>query len=208
MDAPLAFGLGHALHAMHAAFELHFRIDLVALHLELDFLVATSFGWGHVERLDLPLLLIGETRVHAEEVTCEDGGLVATGTGANLDDDVLVVGRVCRDEHELDVVFERRQLAFDAGDLLLCELLHLGIREHFLGLGQIVEVLHIGTRRLRERTLVGVFLRQSVVFLLIRQHGRVGHLHLQLVISLADLDQLLSFQHLNPLACIRTKTRR
>ena len=117
--------------------------------------------------------------------------LVAAGGRADLHDDVLVVGRVGRDEHELDVLLERGQLRLDGGDLLLGELLQVGVGKHLLGLCQIVRRLHVFLRLVRKRPLAGVLLGQAVVFLLIGEHGRVAHPGLQVLVGLDDLDQLL-----------------
>ena len=110
VDAALALGLGHTLHAMHAALELHGAIDAIAQHLERDLFETAHIGRRRVDDLDLPLLALGETLVHAEEVTREDVCLVATGTTADLDDDVLLVVGVGRQEQELDGLLELRQL--------------------------------------------------------------------------------------------------
>ncbi len=83
-------------------------------------------------------------------------------------------------------------LRLDAGDLLLRELLHVGVGQHLLGRGQVVGGLHVLARLLRERPLARVLLGQAVVFLLIGEHGRVAHPALQVLVGLDDLLELLS----------------
>ena len=192
MDASLAFGLGNALHAVHAALELHERVHLVALHLERDFAVAAGFGGHDVEQLDLPLLLAGEALVHLEQVACEDFRLVAARAAADFHDDVLLVGRVDRDEHEFDLFLDAGKLAFDARDFLLSELLHVGVGQHLLGFGQVVFGLHVGARLLHERPLVGVLFGEPVVFFLVGEHVGVAHLLLELFVRLDYLHELLA----------------
>ena len=200
MDAPLGLGLGHALDTVHAGLELHDRVHVIALHLELDLLEAAGLGGRGVHGLGLPALGSGEALVHLVEVAGEDGGLVAAGRRADLHDDVLFIGRIGRDEHELDVLLQLRAAsALDGGDLLLGKLLHVGVGEHLLGRFQIVRwPPRTRAAFVRERTLGGVFLGEAVVLLLIGEHCRIAHLGLQLVISLDDLLELLfhiSFLH-------------
>ena len=198
VDAPLGLGLGHALDAVHAGLELHDRVHMIALHLELDLLEAAGLRRRGVHGLGLPALGRGEALVHLVEVAGKNGGLVAAGRRADLHDDVLLVGRVGRDEHELDVLLQLGQLGLDGGDLLLGELLHVGVGEHLLSRLQVVHGGDVLGRLLGERTLGGVFLGEPVVLLLIGEHCRIAHLGLQLVISLDDLLELLfhiSFLH-------------
>ena len=192
VDAALALGFRYALHAVHAALEFHDRVHLVALDFELDLLEAAGFGRRHVHRLGLPALRACETFVHLVEVACKEGCLVAAGCCADLHDDVLVVGWVGRNEHELDILFERRQLSLDLGDFLLRELLHVRVGEHLLCRSQIVGCLHVLGRLVRERPLARILLCQAVVFLLVCEHGGIAHTPLQVLVGLDDLDKLFS----------------
>ena len=151
---------------------------MIALHLELDLLETAGLGGRDVHGLGLPTLGRGEALVHLVEVAGENGGLVAAGRRADLHDDVLLVGRVGRDEHELDVLLQLGQLGLDGGDLLLGELLHVGVGEHLLSRLQVVHGAHVLGRLLGERTLGGVLLGQAVVLLLIGEHCRIAHLGL------------------------------
>ena len=94
-----------------------------------------------------------------------------------------------------NVPFERRQLAFDAGDLFLGELLHFRVGEHLLGLVEVVEILHVLLGRSGQRALVGIFFGEAGVFLLVGNDRRVAHLLLELVVGDDDLLHLLSFEH-------------
>ena len=192
VDAALGLGLGNALYAMDAGLELHDRVHLVALDLELDFLVAARIGGADVHELDLPLARGAEALVHLEQVACEDGGLVTACRGADLHDDVLLIGRIGGNEQELDVLFQAGKLGLCGGDGLLSELLHVGVAEHLLGLVDVGAGLQVLAGLLHQLALVGVFLCQLVVFLLIGKHGRVAHLGLQLLVGLDDLLQLVA----------------
>ena len=157
-----------------------------------DLLVAAGLGRRHVHRLGLPALGLGEALVHLVQVAGEDRRLVAARRSADLDDDVLLIGGIGRDQHELDVLFQLGQARLDARDLLLGELLHIGIGEHLLGRGEIVLGGHELARLLDQGPLIGVFLRQAVVFLLVGEDGRIAHLRLKLVVGIDDLLELLA----------------
>ena len=177
---------------MNARLELHDRVNAIALHLELDFLVATCVGGGNIKGLDLPPTRLSKTLVHLVQIACEDGGLVAACTGANLNDDVLVVGRIGRNEHELDVLFDLRETGLDIGDLGLRELLHIRIDEHLFSSLKIILGRKVRTSFGNQRALVRVFLSQAVVFPLVGDNAWVGHLSLKLFVSLDDLLELLA----------------
>src|ERR1700743_2701343 len=59
VDAALRFGIGNALHAMHAGFEFQFGEGAAALHLGDDFLVAANRTFAGRNHLDLPALQTG-----------------------------------------------------------------------------------------------------------------------------------------------------
>ena len=88
MDAAAGFGLWDPLNTVSAHLIPQVAVDLVAHDRENDFLEAPEIGATSVDDLDLPALLLGKTAVHAEEVSCEEGGLIPAGAGADLNDDV------------------------------------------------------------------------------------------------------------------------
>ena len=59
------------------------------------------------EDLDLPLVLLGEAEVHAEDLGDEERGLVAAGAGAELDDDVLLVVGIFGQEQDFELLLRR-----------------------------------------------------------------------------------------------------
>jgi len=66
-------------------------------------------------------------RIHAEEVRREQGGLVTTGAGANLDDRVAIIERVVRQEGRLQLRLELDELGLEAYDLAGGLGRHLGV---------------------------------------------------------------------------------
>ena len=128
MDATLGFGRGHALHAMGARLELQAREGGCADHPADDFLVTAVFTRALAERLDPPTLALGVARVHAQQVTGEDRGLIAPGTGTDLQIDVADVTRIGGDQHAAQLLLVRLERCDQARGLLGAELAHVGVR--------------------------------------------------------------------------------
>ena len=106
VDAAGRLGGGHALDAMDAPLELEPAPRALALDEQNHFLVAADAGDAGVHHLDLPALALGVLRVHAQEVGREQPGLVAAGPGTNLDEDILVIAGIAREQEPLEVAFE------------------------------------------------------------------------------------------------------
>ena len=67
------------------------------------------------------------TRVHAEQVACENGGLVAARARAHFEEDVLVVARVARNQQRLQRVFGALDLGREARHFLAAHVAHARI---------------------------------------------------------------------------------
>ncbi len=78
VDATLLFGLGDSLHAVPATFVAESAIGVLAGDTEGDFLVAAMLGDVEVDELDLPVLGLGKSAIHFEEIASEEGGFFAT----------------------------------------------------------------------------------------------------------------------------------
>src|SRR5690606_35457463 len=83
VDAALGFGFRHTLHAMGAGLELELCVDIVALDAGNHFLETAVLALVGRQHLDTPALLLGITRVHAEQVAGEYRRLVTASTGAD-----------------------------------------------------------------------------------------------------------------------------
>src|SRR5439155_21817494 len=92
----------HALDAMHTALVLESAIHALALDLEDDLLEAADAVFVRIDDLDLPAAPLGVAGVHAEQVGGEQRRLVAALALAQLEDDVLRVVRVARQQQEPD----------------------------------------------------------------------------------------------------------
>ena len=109
VDAALRLGFGDALDAVDAGLVLHAPVGVLAADAERDLAVAAGAGLGGVEHLQPPALALGVALVHAEQVGGEQRGLVAAGAAADLDDRVLLVGGVARQEGDLQLLLEPRE---------------------------------------------------------------------------------------------------
>ena len=135
MNASAGFGLRHALDAMNARFVTHFRINVVALDHRERFLDAADACVGSVHDLHFPALTLGIARIHSQDLGRKKRRLVAAGSGPDLENYVLLVVRVFRQQQEFQSFFGVRQFCFDLGDFGQGHLAHL------LVVGRIEQVL-------------------------------------------------------------------
>ncbi len=156
VDAPLGLRLGDPLDAVDAPLVLEAGEGAFPLDDRLDFLeAAPAARLGAVDDLDPPAAPLGVADVHPEQLLGEEGGLVAAGPGADLEDDVLAVVRVLREEEDPDLLLERLDPDLERVGLGLrhvAELVARGERvEHLPGAGevglrlaQLADLLHDG----------------------------------------------------------------
>ena len=177
---PCDSGLGDALHAVRAALPLEDTVRTVALDGERHFLVAAAVARARAELLDLEALPLGIAREHPVHVARPERGLVAADALPDLEDHVLVIGRVARDHRKPQLVLEPRRALLELGD----ELLQIGVAARG------VEVGTRGAQLLHE--LVGAFEvldaaadlgRLTVVVV----DGRLGHARLRFRVGALEL---------------------
>ena len=137
VDAPLRLGFGHALHAVAARFELELRVGARPDDAQDDFLVAAELGRRFRDDLDPPAIALGVARVHPAEAAGEERRLVAARAGADFDEDIALVVRVLRQQHALQVAFERGHSRRGLGVLLVGKGLHFRIARHLAGRGEV-----------------------------------------------------------------------
>ncbi len=185
VDAAGALRLGDALHAVRAALPLEDRVGAVALDGEDDLLEAAAVRRARLELLDLEAAPLGVAREHPVDVTCPERGLVAADALAHLDDHVLAIGRVGRDERQPQLFLKRGRALLELGD----ELPQVGVAVRR------VEVVPRGLPLLRELVRPLELLqaptdvrRLTVVVV----DGRVGQPRLQLlVVALEVRDEVV-----------------
>jgi len=191
VDAALALGDWHTLHAVHAAFVLQARKRPVAAHLEHDLLVAAHASFVRAEHFDLPALLLGVARIHAEQVAGEDARLVAARPSANLDDDVFGVARVFRQQHPPQPVFERGHFLGQPVSFLAGQVGHVRVVEQRLGLFQVIERRAVLARRAHQVGDLGTLLGVPGHLLVVADVGRVRDQALQFIVARLDAGQLV-----------------
>src|SRR5271156_28190 len=139
VDAPLRLSRRHALHAGHAALELQLGESAAPDDFGDDFLVAASRAFARGEHFDLPALRLRIFYIHSEEIAREQSGLVAARPGANLENDVAVVGRVLGQQRDADFLGHLLGLRDGVSELGLGHVTHFrverGIREHGVEFG-------------------------------------------------------------------------
>ena len=116
---------------MYAALELEPRVHLIACYAEHDFLIAAEFGLGFVHDFGLPAALVGVHRVHAVQVSGKQRAFLAACTAANLNVDILLVVRVLGQQQDFQFVLQAGNVAFRLLQLLLRQLLHVRVGQHF-----------------------------------------------------------------------------
>src|SRR4029453_12146997 len=127
VDAPARLGGGHALDAVHTALELEPAPGPAPLHQRHDFLEPAYPGGMAVHDLPLPALALRVLGVHAEQLGREEAGLVAARAGADLEEDVLLVVGIPRDEQAPQLLLERALPGGQLVDLGLGQLAHLAV---------------------------------------------------------------------------------
>ena len=124
VDAPLGFGLGHALDAVHAGFELQTGIGAFAFHRESDFFIAANADFICGEDFGLVVMQVGIAQVHAQQVGRKEGGLIAAGAGPNFYDNVAIVARVFWDQEGAQFSLNPVKLFAELLKLLFGEFAH------------------------------------------------------------------------------------
>ena len=181
---------------MHSGLIFHDSIDtlIVGRKLEDNLLVATSCTRGLIIDLQLPAAFLGVLRVHSEKVTGEDGGLVTTSAATDLDDGVLAVIRIGRDEENLDLLLHLRDLRLDLGDLSLrhvAKVLVLLVDHDVLGLCQLIDHLLVLKTGLDDRLQLLIVLVELDVFLHISDHLRISKLLLKRLVFVLESQDLV-----------------
>ena len=117
------------------------------------------------DRFHRPSSPLRVAAVHAKQVSCEQRGLVSTGSGSNLEIDVARVGRIGRDQEAAQFVLDTASLYLGFRDLLLSEGLHFSLTLsqqlfRFLNAG---ERMPVAVVTLDQRPKFGVFPGQAAI---------------------------------------------
>ena len=110
---------------MDAALELQPRVGAVPADLDDRLLDAPDPGLVQGDHLGLVAVALGVAQVHPEQLGREQGGLLAARAGPDLEDDVAVVGRIAREQEDLELVDEAGLVGLEPVDLLAGHRAHL-----------------------------------------------------------------------------------
>ena len=178
VHAPLCLRGRHTLYAMYPRLVFHRAVDLFARYGTDDFLVAAGSSLCETGYFHPPAFAFAILGIHAEEVSREDGRLVAAGAGTYLKDGVAVILRVGGSEQELDLFFNLRYALLTDECFLPGHLLHLRVglgHKDLLGFVQRSETLDIFFPCVHQVPQLLVFLRQLHIAFLVCDDGRVGN---------------------------------
>ncbi len=134
VDAALGLGFRHPLHPVHPGFELEARIGAPADDAQDDLPVAAVFPLAGTDHLGLPALAGGVLGVHAQQVASEQGSLIATGAGPDLQEDVGLIAGVAGQQQQTQLLFQIGQPVPGRPGFLLGQFADLGVLvlEHVL----------------------------------------------------------------------------
>ena len=149
-----------------------------------------------VHHLHPPALALGVPRVHAGEGRGEEGGLVAARARPDLDEDVLLVGRILGEEEGAQPLREGRLAGPQILELELGQLAELGITvftEEPLGLFDLAEERLVFAEGLDDRLELGGGLGElRVLGAPGRRRARgAGELPRELSVATLDLTELI-----------------
>ena len=106
VNTPLGFGLRHALHAMGSRLKLEARIGSLPDDLGHHLFVAAMLSQAFADHLYLPPSQLSITAVHPKQITGKQGGLIATGPCADLEENILVVVGIPGQQQLLQIQFQ------------------------------------------------------------------------------------------------------
>ena len=194
VDAPLALGRRHALHAVHAALPAQAAEGTFTPHGVDHLAVAALRALGGIDQLGLPAPLLGVAQVHAGDLFGEQRRLVAAGAGADFQDRVAVVIGVVRQQRGLQRGGGLLQRRFELRQLVPDHRHHVGI---LLGLQQGVVVVDLpvqGQPGLADLQLLadpGVVAGRLAVLVLVLERIRRRQARRQGVVALAQGQHVL-----------------
>ncbi len=175
---PGRLGVGNALHAVHAGLEFEPGERSAPADFGDDLLVSAHRAFAGGNHFDLPALLGGVALVHAKQIAGEQGGLVAAGAGADFQDDVAFVHGVLGQQHQPDLLFERRAPLRQLRFFRLGDRAHLRVggrigKQRFHP-GELGQHRPIGVDRLDHGIELGKFARQANKGVRVERRGQLG----------------------------------
>ena len=179
VNAAAAFGHGHALHTVDAAFIFQLGENAIALDRDNNFLEPAHIGRADRDRFDLPPLPRGIAFVHAVQVTGEQRRFITARASPDFEHGRPVIGGIFRQERNGQSGFGFAQLVADILQFLNRHLVQVGVggilRHMLQGFDFLAQSPDIG-RRLGDRFQLRIFLGRrdkGIALQLPRSHPRL-----------------------------------
>jgi hypothetical protein len=128
MDPPATFRLRHTLDTVRAPLELEVAESAPPFDGDDDLPEPAQTARARGEHLGLPTHSLRVAGIHPEEVTSKERRLFAARAGTDLDDRVLLVVRILRQEHQDELPLHRLAAGHELPELLLGEIPKLPFR--------------------------------------------------------------------------------
>ena len=197
MCARARFGLRHALDAVDAGFKLESRIRPIAIDHEVGLFHAAELRVVVVEQLHAVPPLFRIHRVHAVEVGSKQRALLPAHTAADLDDDVLVVVRVARQQQNAQLFKEPLFFCLGSVQFLLRYVLELGVGYKLQRLHDVVLTLQVRAVGLYHGGELLLLARERAQLLWVSVNFRHFEQLADLVIAARELFELFPHQALS-----------
>src|SRR5713101_3195163 len=188
MNTARRFGGRYALHAMDTALELEPAVRAASAHQRDDFLDSAKPGRAQTQRLDFPSMALGKPRVHPEEFIREERRLLAAGSCADFEQDVLVVVGVAGREKLLEALLDGGLPSLQIGQLVPSNLAQFRVVafEQRLMFGNLAKQAAIFANRDGNLFELGTLLGQLGVLAVVRDDRGIAQAAFQFRIALLD----------------------
>ena len=124
-------------------------------------------------------------RIHSEKLSRKKSSLIATGTGTDFHDNVLVIIRILRKEKNLNLLFKFCNFSLGRGKFLLKHITHLFIIlfiEHFKAVGNILISLLVLCICLYKRRQIALLFHKFPETVLVRCYIRTCKFGIQILV--------------------------
>src|SRR5204862_1079932 len=134
---------------------------------------------------------LGVAEVHLVELAREERGLFSALTGADLDDDVLVVERIARDQLRAQLLGEAVDLERGGALLLAREIAQVSVvaELQLASVGHALLAIAQSPDRVDDRLELRVLLPDGAQAVAVARHTRAAHSLPELVVALLDLPE-------------------
>ena len=197
MHAPAGLGLRHALDAVDAGFKLESRVCPVTADDKVSFLYTAQLRVVVVQKLHAIAALFRVHRVHAVEVGSKKRALLPAHTAADLDDDVLVVVRVARQQQHAQLVEKALFFRLGSVQFLLRHVPELRVARQLQRLRDVVLALLVRAVGLHHGGKLLLLARERAQLLWLSVNFRHFEQLADLVIAARELFELFPHQALS-----------